>query len=431
MSEKTVKIGLLGAGTVGLQVARILREQNRELSARAGAKLVLSGVAVRDTGKVRPGIDSALLTSDIDRVIDNADLVIELMGGLEPARTAMLRALQHGKTVVTGNKAVLATHGPELNVAADTHDASLYFEAAVAGAVPVVYGLRESLAGDRINQVLGIVNGTTNYILDQMSTQGWSYEQALAKAQELGFAEAEPSADVEGHDAAAKCAILASLAYHTRVSISDVPTKGITEITPADIAQAREAGYVVKLLAKAERVMVNGQEQIALGVEPTLVPQTHPLAGINGPYNAIVLETEFAGRLMFYGAGAGGAPTASAVLSDVVAGAGHIANGGHAPRESTYAALPISDPGLVQTRLQLRLEVSQQIGSLSQVLQACLDQGVSVASVRQPLVESGADQATLFISTHSASRQQLDAILAVLAKSPLVHRIASVLSVEQ
>lgn len=431
MSEKTVKIGLLGAGTVGSQVARILGEQNRELSMRAGAKLVLSGVAVRDMSRPRPEIDPGLLTTDIDRVIDDADLVIELMGGLEPARSAMLRALNQGKTVVTGNKAVLAAYGPELNEAAEAHDASLYFEAAVAGAVPVVYGLRESLAGDRINKVLGIVNGTTNYILDQMTTQGWSYAQALTKAQELGFAEADASADVEGYDAAAKCAILASLAYHTRVSINDVPTTGITAITPADITQAREAGYVVKLLAKAERITVDGSEQIALGVEPTLVPLTHPLAGISGPYNAIVLETEFAGRLMFYGAGAGGAPTASAVLSDVVAGAGHIANGGHAPRESTYADLPISNPGQVQSSRQIRLEVSQQIGALSQVLQAYLDQGVSVASVRQPLVESGADQATLIISTHPASKRQHDAILAVLANSPLVHRIASVLSVEQ
>lgn len=431
MSEKTVKIGLLGAGTVGSQVARILSEQNRELSARAGVRLVLSGVAVRDTGKTRPGIDPQLMTTDIDQVITGADLVIELMGGQEPARSAMLKALNQGKTVVTGNKAVLAAHGPELNEAAEAHDANLYFEAAVAGAVPVVYGLRESLTGDRINKVLGIVNGTTNYILDQMTTQGWSYDQALHEAQRLGFAEADPTADVEGHDAAAKCAILASLAYHTRVSIDDVPTKGISALTPADIEQAREAGYVVKLLAKAERVVVDGQEQIALGVEPTLVPQTHPLAGINGPYNAIVLETEFAGRLMFYGAGAGGAPTASAVLSDVVAGAGHIANGGHAPRESAYADLPICDPGKVRSCQQLRLEVSQQVGALSQVLQAYVDQGVSVASVRQPPVGSQDDEATLILSTHEATKKQHDTILAILAKSPLVHKIASVTSIEQ
>lgn len=431
MSEKTVKIGLLGAGTVGSQVARILHEQNRELSARAGAKLVLSQVAVRDITKKRPGIDPQLMTNDINEVIRNSDLVIELMGGMEPARSAMLAALNQGKTVVTGNKAVLATFGPQLNEAAETNDTDLYFEAAVAGAVPVVYGLRESLAGDKINKVLGIVNGTTNYILDQMTTRGWSYEQALEKAQELGFAEADPTADVEGHDAGAKCAILASLAYHTRVSINDVPTKGISALTPEDIAQAREAGYVVKLLAKAERVLVEGQEQIALGVEPTLVPVSHPLAGISGPYNAIVLETEFAGRLMFYGAGAGGAPTASAVLSDVVAGAGHIAHGGHAPRESTYADLPICAAGKVQSCLQLRLEVSQQVGSLSQVLQAYVNQGVSVASVRQPLVDSHDDKAVLILSTHEASKEQHDAIQAVLSKSPLVHRIASVVSLLQ
>lgn len=428
---KEVRIGLLGAGTVGSQVARILSEQNRELSERAGANLVLSGVAVRDVSKTREGIDPALITDDIERVIQEADLVIELMGGMEPARSAMLAALNQGKTVVTGNKAVLAAYGPELNEAAEAHDASLYFEAAVAGAVPVVYGLRESLAGDRINQVLGIVNGTTNFILDQMTTRGWSYEQALKVAQDLGYAEADPSADVEGHDAAAKCAILASLAFHTRVSIADVPTKGITDITAEDIEQAREAGYAVKLLAKAQRVLVDGVEQIALGVEPTLVPLTHPLAGINGPYNAIVLETEFAGRLMFYGAGAGGAPTASAVLSDVVAGAGHIAHGGHAPRESVYADLPICEPGKVLSSLQVRLEVSQQIGALAQVVQAYQEGGVSVASVRQPPVGDQEDQATLIISTHRATKNQHDDILAVLAKSPLVHKIASVMSVEE
>lgn len=426
---KDVKIGLLGAGTVGSQVARILKDQQRELAARAGANLILNAVAVRDASKPRQGIDSSLLTTDIDAVIDGADLVIELMGGLEPARSAMIRALEAGKTVVTGNKAVLAKFGPELYAAAAKTDANLYFEAAVAGAVPVVYGLRESLAGDRINKVMGIVNGTTNFILDQMTTQGWSYEKALKEAQELGYAEADPTADVEGHDAAAKCAILASLAFHTRVSIDDVPVQGITKVTATDIAEATKAGYAVKLLAVAQRVAGEGREEIALGVEPTLVPLTHPLAGITGPYNAIVLETEFAGRLMFYGAGAGGAPTASAVLSDVVAGANHLVHGGHAPRESVYADLPIADSGSVEQCRQIRLEVADQAGVLSEVVQAYAQGGVSIASLSQPPVQDGSGKATLVISTHPATISKHEEIVATLAKSPLVHKIASEMSI--
>ena len=429
--KQDVKIGLLGAGTVGLQVARILHDQQQELAARAGANLVLSGVAVRDTSKAREGLDRNLLTTDIDAVIDSADLVIELMGGLEPARSAMLKALEAGKTVVTGNKAVLAQYGPELYEAAARTDANLYFEAAVAGAVPVVYGLRESLTGDRINKVLGIVNGTTNYILDQMTTQGWSYEQALHQAQELGFAEADPSADVGGHDAAAKCAILASLAFHTRVNLEDVPVKGITEVSAQDIQQATESGYAVKLLARAQRVTVDGQEQIALGVEPTLVSKSHPLAGISGPYNAIVLETEFAGRLMFYGAGAGGAPTASAVLSDVVAGANHLVSGGHAPRESVYADLPICEPGRVETCRQVRLQVADRIGMLAEIAKIYAAGEVSIASLTQPPTETAPDEATLVISTHLAQNSKHEGITAALAKSPLVHKIASEMSIEE
>ncbi|WP_036368206.1 homoserine dehydrogenase [Mobiluncus curtisii] len=429
--KQDVKIGLLGAGTVGLQVARILHDQQQELAARAGANLVLSAVAVRDTSKVREGLDQSLLTTDIDAVINSADLVIELMGGLEPARSAMLKALEAGKTVVTGNKAVLAQYGPELYDAAARTDANLYFEAAVAGAVPVVYGLRESLTGDRINKVLGIVNGTTNYILDQMTTQGWSYEQALHQAQELGYAEADPSADVGGHDAAAKCAILASLSFHTRVNLEDVPVKGITEVSAQDIKQATESGYAVKLLARAERVIVEGEEQIALGVEPTLVPQSHPLASITGPYNAIVLETEFAGRLMFYGAGAGGAPTASAVLSDVVAGANHLVSGGHAPRESVYAALPICEPGRVETRRQVRLEVADRIEMMAEIAKIYAVGGVSIASLTQSPTETVPTEATLVISTHRAQNSQHDGITAALAKSPIVHKIASEMSIEQ
>ena len=313
-----VKIALLGAGTVGTQVARLLSEQKEDLAARSGAQLELVGIAVRDVSAPRdPAVDRSLLTDDPVSIIDEADIVIELMGGIEPARAYIFRAFAAGASVVTGNKALLAAHGPELYEAAAQADVDLYYEAAVAGAVPVVYGLRESLAGDRITAVLGIVNGTTNYILDEMTVKGLDFGEALAKAQELGYAEADPTADVDGLDAAAKCAILASLAFHTRVSIDDVHVHGIRSITKADIESAGRSGCVVKLVASAKR----RPEGIELHVGPTLVPLDHPLASVRGAFNAVVIEAEAADRLMFYGPGAGGAPTASAVLSDVVAAA--------------------------------------------------------------------------------------------------------------
>lgn len=434
MEEKKVRIGLLGCGTVGSQVVRILQEKNADLSARSGARLEISGIAVRNLEKYRAqaaqlGVDETIFDTEIDRVIAGADLVIELMGGLEPARSAMLQALRAGKTVVTGNKAVLAESGPALHQTALENSADLYFEAAVAGAVPVVYGLRESLTGDQINQVLGIVNGTTNFILDQMTTQGWDYATALKKAQDLGFAEADPTADVEGHDAAAKCAILASLAFHTRVGISDVPVRGISQITAQDIKTAADNGYVIKLIAKAERVTTENGEEVALSVGPTLVPNAHPLANISGPYNAIVLESQFAGRLMFYGAGAGGSPTASAVLSDVVAGAHHVAYGGHAPHESAYAQLPICDPDRAAEKLQVQLEVVDQPGTLAAIAQIYQAGGVSIASVMQPPAQENRQATALVLTTHAAPHGAQRKVLEGLAASPAVKNIAATLPV--
>ena len=347
-----LQIGVLGAGTVGSQVIRILSEQAEDFAARAGARMSVSSILVRDLGAERDeAIDRDLLTTDPDEAILGKDIVVELIGGIEPARTLVLSALDKGISVVTGNKALLAAHGPELYSAAAASGADLYYEAAVAGAVPVVYGLRESLAGDRITKVVGIVNGTTNFILDAMATRGLGYAEALAQAQELGFAEADPSADVEGLDAAAKCAILASLAFHTRVGIDDVDVEGITRITPADMSEAAYFNRAIKLLAIAERrIGEDGVEGVAMRVHPALVPVDSPLASVDGAFNAIVVEGEYAGRLMFYGQGAGGAPTASAVLSDLVAAAHHRVYGGHAPRESVYAHLPILDPGTTRTR---------------------------------------------------------------------------------
>ena len=423
---KEVKIALLGAGTVGSKVAQILEAQNEELSARAGARLRLSGVAVRDAAKTREGIDPALLSTDIDAVIDGAQLVIELMGGLEPARAAMLKALKAGKTVVTGNKAVLAAHGPELYEAAETHDASLYFEAAVAGAVPVVYGLRESLAGDRVQKILGIVNGTTNFILDQMSSQGWDYETALAEAQRLGYAEADPTADVEGYDAASKAAILASLAFHTRVTADDVHCEGITNITAHDIQAAKAAGYTIKLLAICDRLKDEaGHESIAARVHPTLVPRNHPLANVHKSFNAVFVEAEAAGRLMFYGNGAGGNPTASAVLGDIVGAGRNKVFGGRAPGESTYANLPIANFGDIPTRFHIDMTVVDIIGVLAELTKIFAAHGISLRTVRQ---EEGTEKnARLLVMTHEAKESDLAATVETLKDTPSVIKVNSVI----
>ena len=435
----TVNVAVLGAGTVGSQVIRLIQEEGGDLAARAGADLNIQSVVVRNVSAPRDvEIDPALLTTDANQAIDDADLVIELIGGIEPPRTLVLRALSQGKTVVTGNKALLAAHGPELYEVAAQNGADLYYEAAVAGAVPVVYGLRESLAGDKILRVLGIVNGTTNFILDSMTSTGASYEDALAEAQRLGFAEADPTADVEGLDAAAKCAILASLAFHTRVSIDDVAVEGISSITADDIAEAEAGGNVIKLLAIAERVTKDdGTEWVSVRVHPTLVPRDHALANVNGAFNSIVVDGESAGRLMFYGQGAGGAPTATAVLSDVVAAASHIANGGNGPRELVYANLPILPRAEAVTRYQVQAEIRDRVGVLAEVAGIFAANGVSIKSVSQrdandEVSEGSGDlkTAVLTILTHRATEGSLEQVVADLNGIPSVIEVSSILRSE-
>lgn len=426
-----VKIALLGCGTVGTQVARLIDEQAEDLTARAGATLKIIGIAVRDVAAPRdPSIDRSLLTDDAEAIIAQADIVIELIGGIEPARTYILSAFAHGVSVVTGNKALLAAHGPELYDAAAGADVDLYYEAAVAGAVPVVYGLRESLAGDRITAVLGIVNGTTNYILDEMTTKGLEFEDVLAEAQRLGYAEADPTADVDGHDAAAKCAILASLAFHSRVSAEDVHVHGIRDVTADDIAAATRSGYVVKLIATARR----RPQGIEVHVGPTLVPLSHPLASVHGPFNAVVIEAESADRLMFYGRGAGGAPTASAVLSDVVAAASHIVGGGHAPRELIYADLPVLSPSQAISRFQVEVEVDDQVGVLTKVTGVFARHDVSISSVFQDTGHThSADRPVcrLTVTTHAASQEDLEATIEELNDSTFVAGVNHVIRVEE
>jgi homoserine dehydrogenase len=413
---------------VGTEVVRLLVTQATELAARAGAPLELIGVAVRDLAVERdPVVDRALLTTDAEALVDRADVVVEVMGGIEPARSLLLRAVTGGAAVVTANKALLGADGPTLYTAADAAGSDLYFEAAVAGAIPLVRPVRESLAGDRITRVLGIVNGTTNYVLDQMTTTGAELDQAVAAAQALGYAEADPTADVEGHDAAAKAAILASLAFHTRVTVEDVHCEGITGVTADDVAWATETGHVIKLLAIAER----SDGGIVVRVHPALVPQSHPLASVRGAFNAVFVEAEAAGELMFYGRGAGGLPTASAVLGDLVTVARHLVLGGKGPIESRYAELPVRPVAEAVTRYQVHLRVADRSGVLAQVSQAFAQLGVSIDTVRQSRAAVAHDaQADLVIVTHAATDGALAATVAALGDLPVVEKVLSVLRVE-
>src|SRR3954453_21305138 len=347
-----VRVALLGCGVVGTEVARNLTTHGSELAQRVGAPLELAGIAVRRAGRRRGlDVDPALFTTDAASLVKDVDVVVEVIGGIEPARSLLLEAMARGAAVVTANKALLAEDGPALYDAADAAGVDLYFEAAVAGAIPLLRPLRESLAGDRVTRVLGIVNGTTNYVLDKMHTIGIGFAEAVEQAQALGYAEADPTADVEGFDAAAKAAILASLAFHTRVRAADVHREGITGVTAADVASAKEMRAVVKLLAICERgTDDDGRETVSVRVHPAMIPDTHPLAGVREAFNAVFVESEAAGELMFYGRGAGGQPTASAVLGDLVSVARNRVGGGRGPGESAYADLPVRPIGDVLTR---------------------------------------------------------------------------------
>ena len=425
MAEK-IKVALLGAGNVGSQAARILVEDNAVLEKRIGAPVELIGIAVRDTNASRHwNADPSLYTTDAESLIDAADVVIELTGGIEPARTRILRALKAGKSVVSGNKALLAKHGVELQAAADESGAQLSYEAAVAGAIPILRPLRDSLAGDRVTRVLGIMNGTTNYILDQMDTTGASFADALAEAQKLGYAEADPTADVEGHDAASKAAIVASLAFHSKFTIDDVHTEGITSITADDVAAADADGYVIKLLAICEREGENGAN---IRVNPTLIPRQHPLAGVHGAFNAVFVEAENAGELMFYGPGAGGAPTASAVLGDFVSLARRLVLGGPGVPETSHAQLHATSLDNVVSRYSVGVVAEDRLGVLANITRILTEHGISVDSLRQSAPKEGAAQIRMV--THSAKDSDLRRAIAVIDALDTVREVNSVIRVE-
>jgi homoserine dehydrogenase len=420
----SIKVAVLGAGTVGSQVVRLLAEQHAELAQRVGAPLEVIGVAVRDPKRSRHGVAPELLTTNAEKLIESADIVVEVMGGIQPAKDLILKAIKAGASVVTANKALLAKDGSELVLAAEQAGVDLYFEASVAGAIPLLRPIRESLAGDKINRVMGIVNGTTNYILSKMETEHAAYEEALAEAQALGYAEADPTADVEGHDAAAKAAILASLAFHTKVTIEDVYCEGISKVTAADILAAESMGFVVKLLAVAERMDENS---VVVRVHPTMVPVSHPLANVRDAFNAVFIEAESAGELMFFGRGAGGAPTASAVLGDVVAAARNRVTGGIGPGDSSYADLKVLDISHARTRYYIHIKVADRPGVLAKIATVFADHDVSIQVLHQ---DGHGSDASLVIRTHKATDAALAKTLAGLTQLDVVDAVIGVMRVE-
>ncbi|AGT93472.1 homoserine dehydrogenase [Rhodococcus erythropolis] len=428
-AHRAIGVAVLGLGNVGSEVVRIIREQAEELEARVGAPLELRGVAVRRIGSDR-GIPEELQTTDAESLVgrDDVDIVVEVIGGIELPRKLILSSLNSGKSVVTANKALLADHTGELAEAAEANSVDLYFEAAVAGAIPVIRPLTQSLAGDRVNKVAGIVNGTTNFILSAMDETGADYEETLAEAGRLGYAEADPTADVEGYDAAAKAAILASIAFHTRVTAADVYREGISTITSADLASAKALDCTIKLLSICERIVTpKGKERISARVYPALVPLSHPLASVNGAFNAVVVEAENAGRLMFYGQGAGGAPTASAVMGDLVMAARNKVHGGRGPRESKYAKLKVAPMGDILTRYYVNMEVADKEGVLSAVAAEFAKHGVSISVVRQEGAGAGA---RLVVVTHVATDAALSETVAALNELEFVTAVTSVLRLE-
>jgi homoserine dehydrogenase len=422
---KTISIGMLGCGVVGSQVARLLQSDEQELSERSGALLVLKKIGVRSTS-AREGINPSMITTDLNSIVSDPEIniVIEVMGGIEPARTLILEAIKNKKSVITANKALLATHGHELFNAADAAKVDLYYEAAVAGAIPIIRSMRESLAGDQITRVMGIVNGTTNYILTKMAEEGRDFNDVLNEAQALGYAEADPTADIEGHDAAAKAALLASLAFHSTVTIDEVYCEGISAITIDDVNAAKAMGSVIKLLAIAELTL---KDEISVRVHPVMLPNSHPLASVRNAFNAVYVESEAAGQLMFYGRGAGGAPTASAILGDLVAVTRHRAYSTVGYGESDYADLDIAPVSDVKSQFFVRLHVADKSGVLASIAQVFASEGISIQTVRQAGLGKDAE---LIVVTHSASEASLTACVKKLTDMDIVSKVESVIRVE-
>ena len=428
-SRKRIGVGVLGCGNVGSALIGLLEEQHSVIAERTGLELQVVRVAVRSTSRDRDVVlADGVLTTDAAAVVNDpgVDVVVELIGGIEPARELVTSALKQGKPVVTGNKELLANYGAELYAAADAAEVDLLFEAAVGGGIPLIRPLRESLAAEPVRRVMGIVNGTTNYILSQMTEHGTSYHDALADAQSLGFAERDPTADVEGYDAAAKASIIATVAFGARVLAGSVNREGISGIGPADIAHARRLGYVVKLLAIAERVgHVDGKPELAVRVHPAMVPADHPLASVRDSFNAVFIEGDAVGELMLYGRGAGGRPTASAVLGDLIDAAGNRCRGTWTPIGALGEALicPIDD---LVSEYYINMEVLDRPGVLAAVAGVFGRHRVSIRSMEQ---EGLGDQARLVFITHEATERDVQATLGDLRELESVRGVPALLRV--
>ncbi len=425
--SRVIRIGQLGCGIVGSAVLRILARNGGEIERRMGAKLDVVQVAVRSLGKERdvPDGTDAVLTTDPHAVVTNpdVDVVVEVMGGIEPTRSLLMEAIAGGKHVVTANKELLASLGKELFDAADDKGVDLYFEAAVCGGIPLIHPMKESLAGERVHKVMGIVNGTTNFILTRMAEEGLEFGEALAEAERLGYTELDPSADIEGFDAAAKCAILATIAFNTRVVAGDVFREGIADITQRDISFAKRLGYTVKLLSIAEEQ----DGEIAVRVHPAMIPDHHPLASVRENMNAVFIEAENVGELMFYGPGAGGEPTGTSVVGDVVDVAHNIITGGRGPGCTCFDDKAVRAIERMYSQYYILLNVADEPGVLAVVARAFGDNNVSIKSVWQ---EGSADEAQLVMITHRALEEDIQATLAALRNTDEVTTIASVMRVE-
>ena len=423
---KVVRIGVLGCGNVGAAFVRLVEQQGATIQLRTGIRLEVVSVAVRNMSRDRDvKLPEGLLTRDAHAVVSdpNIDLIVEVIGGIEPARELITAALAAGKPVVTANKELLANVGAELYAAADAAGVDLLFEAAVAGGVPVIRALRESLRGEPVSRVMGIINGTTNFILTKMTEEGADYSAALSEAQRLGFAERDPTADVEGFDAGAKAAILASIAFGAKVVAGDVYHEGISRVTAADISVAKRLGYVIKLLGIAERDRATGE--IAVRVHPAMVPNHHPLASVRESYNAVFIEGDAVGSLMFYGRGAGGNPTASAVLGDVIDAAVNLVKGTHGSIGS-FAKATIRPIDETSSEYLLSMEVADKPGVLHAVTGAFANNGVSIRAAEQEGI--GADARLVFI-THEAKESDLQATVRQLRDMDVVKQVGGLLRV--
>jgi homoserine dehydrogenase len=426
VNDRTLRVGLLGCGTVGTAVTRLLHDHREDIARRAGCRLEVSKVAVRDPSKRRDvPVHPSAFTADPMEVVDDPDIdiVCELMGGSEPAGSLILAAFDRDKPVVTANKELLATRGRELFDASDAKGLDLYFEAAVGGGIPLVRPLKESLTGERLTSIIGIVNGTTNYVLTRMSEDGMSFAEALGDAQRLGYAEADPTADVDGHDAAAKCAILASIAFNARVVPGDVYREGIGAVTTEDIEFARRLGYVVKLLAIAEL----HDERVAARVHPAMIPSEHPLAAVRDAFNGVFVEGPNVGELMFYGRGAGGEPTATAVVGDLVTVARNLLAGARGVGCTCFLERTVRPMSEMEGQYYILLRVEDRPGVLAEIASVFGRNDVSIKSVWQE--GAGADAQLVFI-THRAREGSFQQAVTELGGVRAVEEVRSILRVE-